>query len=152
MFLFLLIKVKDLGGLNEKDDVDLSYVSLTYIVESTVNTYLWIKATANSKINKIKSTSVKILKIVILLIQRPIKIWPAVMFAANRTDNVIGRIVCLTVSIITINWDKGKGVLNGTKWLRKWLVFFNMLNITKEIHNGKAKLKVNIIWDLKVKT
>jgi hypothetical protein len=88
---------------------------------------------------------------VILLVQRPIKMWPAVMFAAKRTDKVIGRIICLTVSIITINWERGRGVLKGTKCLEKWFGFFKTLNITKDNHSGKANLNVNIIWALKVK-
>lgn len=77
--------------------------------------------------------------------------WPAVMLAAKRTDKVIGRIICLTVSIITINCDKGNGVLSGTKWLKKWCLFLLDLKRIKLIQKGKANLKVNIMWALIVK-
>lgn len=73
------------------------------------------------------------------------------MFAANRTDSVIGRIICLTVSMSTINCDKGNGVLRGTRCLRKWLVLFLKLNIMNLIQRGNAILKVNIICALNVK-
>jgi hypothetical protein len=38
------------------------------------------------------------------------------MFAASRTDSVIGRIRFLTVSIKTINIISAPGVPDGTKW------------------------------------
>jgi len=43
------------------------------------------------------------------------------MFAANRIDSVIGRIILLTVSIITIIGIRNEGVPNGTKWASKLL-------------------------------
>jgi len=58
-----------------------------------------------------------------LFLQRDIKICPAVIFAAKRTERVMGRIIWLTVSIITINWERGSGVLKGTKCLKKWFGF-----------------------------
>ena len=41
--------------------------------------------------------------------------WPAIILAANRTDNVIGRIIFLINSITTINGIKAGGVPWGTK-------------------------------------
>ena len=41
---------------------------------------------------------------------------PATIFAANRIDKVIGRIILLIVSIITIMGIKNVGVPTGTKW------------------------------------
>jgi hypothetical protein len=122
-----------------------------YILIKTVKTYLWIKATAVSsskRANKIKENGEKIL---IVLEHRAIKICPAVILAARRTDNVIGRIICLTVSIMTINWDSPRGVLKGTRWLKKWFVLLKDLKITKEIQNGKARHRVNSICAEKVK-
>jgi hypothetical protein len=58
-------------------------------------------------------------KIVTVLLQSAIRMWPAVIFAARRTERVIGRISWLTLSIITMNWERGRGVLRGTRWLRK---------------------------------
>lgn len=49
------------------------------------------------------------------LLASAIRIWPAVIFAANRTDRVMGRINCLTDSINTINCDRAIGVPLGTK-------------------------------------
>lgn len=71
--------------------------------------------------NKISNmrTDEKILKIKMGLQQRAIKICPAVILAHSRTDKVIGRIICLIVSIITINWERARGVESGTRWAKK---------------------------------
>lgn len=53
---------------------------------------------------------------------RVINKCPAIMFAANRTDSVKGRIMLLTVSIQTINIISNIGVPWGTKWANIWLV------------------------------
>jgi len=87
-----------------------------------------------------------------LFAQRAIRIWPAVIFADRRTESVIGRISCLAVSIITINWDKAKGVLNGTRCLKKWFVLFIALKMIKESQNGKARHKVKTMCAEKVNT
>ena len=44
---------------------------------------------------------------------------PATILAANRTDNVIGRIKFLTNSIKIIKGIKAPGVPEGTKWIKK---------------------------------
>jgi len=36
--------------------------------------------------------------------------WPATILAVNRTDNVMGRMIFLTISMINIKLIKGKGV------------------------------------------
>ena len=41
-----------------------------------------------------------------------------------------------------MNCDKGRGVLKGTRCLRKWFVFIFKLKIIKPNHKGIAKLKV----------
>lgn len=92
------------------------------------------------------------LRIIIVFLQRAIKIWPAVMLAANRTDKVIGRIICLTVSIKTMNWERGRGVLKGTKCLKKWFEFLVELKIMNPNQKGNASLNVIIIWALIVNT
>ena len=65
---------------------------------------------------------------------------------------MIGRIICLTVSIITINCDKGRGVLKGTKWLKKWFVFLRRPKIINPSQKGNTKDKLSIIWAVIVKT
>jgi len=89
--------------------------------------------------------------IMIGVLAKPIKIWPAVMLAARRTDRVTGRIICLTVSIRTINCDRGRGVLVGTMCLRKCVLLNSILNIKEPIQTGRANLKVIAIWALIVK-
>ena len=126
---------------------NISYrVSLKYIDKSITKTYLWINATANSRIRSTIRLKLVMLRIKIELLASAIKICPAVMFAHNRTDRVIGRMIWLMVSIIVINWDRAKGVDRGTKWLKKWLVFFLTENRIILIHTGKAKLNLKSIW------
>ena len=65
------------------------------------------------------------------------------MFAASRIERVIGRIICLAVSIKTINCERNMGVLNGTKCLRKWFGLFIILKIINPNQKGRAKESVN---------
>jgi hypothetical protein len=74
------------------------------------------------------------------------------MLAASRTDSVMGRIIRLTDSIITINCERGSGVPKGTKWAKKFLVFFILLNKRNLNHKGKAIESVSLRWHVKVKT
>lgn len=73
------------------------------------------------------------------------------MFAASRTDKVIGRIMFLTISISTINGIRGAGVPKGTRWARKWRVLLIILKIIKPNHIGKAKERVIARWLVAVK-
>jgi hypothetical protein len=83
---------------------------------------------------------------------RAIKMWPAVILAAKRTDRVMGRISCLILSIITINWESGNGVLRGTRWLKKCVVFLVMLKITMPNQRYNALLNVISMWAVRVNT
>lgn len=47
---------------------------------------------------------------------------PATIFAINRTERVIGRIMFLIDSIRTIKGMRADGVLWGTIWANIWLV------------------------------
>ena len=60
------------------------------------------------------------------LLMRIINKCPATMLAANRTDNVRGRITLLTISIKTINGIKGQGVPTGTKCDKKKFKLFKV--------------------------
>lgn len=122
------------------------------MVVSIVKTYLWIAATAISRKNKIRRTDDRGLIIVVVDLLRAIRMCPAVMLAARRTANVIGRIICLILSIKTMNWDSGSGVLKGTKWLRKWALFLVSLKSTIPNHSGKAAEKVISMWAVRVNT
>jgi hypothetical protein len=74
------------------------------------------------------------------------------MLAASRTERVIGRISWLMLSIITINWERGSGVLRGTKCLKKCVVFFVILKITIPSHKHRALLNVISMWAVRVNT
>lgn len=67
---------------------------------------------------------------------------PAIILAANRTANVPGRIIFLTVSIHTINGISTGGVPWGTRWVNIWIVFFVHPYSINDTHKGKAKVKV----------
>lgn len=69
---------------------------------------------------------------------------PAIIFAANRTERVIGRIIFLIVSIKTIKKDRAMGVPKGTKWVNIWfIILIQPYNINK-IQNGSAIDKATI--------
>ena len=77
-------------------------------------TYAWINATVISKILKIAIIVIDTKEfeydIKEKLDSNEIKRCPATMFADNRTDKVIGRIMFLTISMITIKFISGVGV------------------------------------------
>lgn len=77
--------------------------------------------------------------------------WPAIIFAANRTAKVPGRIKFLIVSIQTIKGIKMLGVPCGTKWANIWLVWLIHPYSINLIHKGNAKDKVKVIWLVLVK-
>lgn len=70
------------------------------------------------------------------------KRWPAIIFAANRTESVIGRITFLTISITTINGIRTGGVPLGTRWAKKFVILFIILYKINLTHKGKAKESV----------
>lgn len=70
--------------------------------------------------------------------------WPLIIFAINRTDNVIGRIRFLTVSMITMKELSKIGEPKGTKWVINLLNLFNILKIINLNHKGKARYIVKI--------
>lgn len=81
------------------------------------------------------------------------KRWPAIIFAANRTDKVIGRIMFLIISMITIKGISAAGVPIGTKWARKSVILLIILNIMNLNQKGKANERViaKCLVDVKVK-
>ena len=69
--------------------------------------------------------------------------WPATILAANRIDSVIGRIILLTVSIITIIGIKAGGVPKGTKCANK-LLYWNTIEYNIE-PNQMGNASTNVI-------
>jgi hypothetical protein len=71
-------------------------------------------ATANSKIVRINLPGMAIANLALFLImkfpKRLINRCPAIMFAVNRMDSVIGRMMFLISSIKTMKFIKGTGV------------------------------------------
>jgi len=84
--------------------------------------------------------------------KRDIKRCPAIKLAVSRTQRVIGRIILLVNSIITINIIKGFGVPWGTKWAKTWLVFFVHPNSIKEVHKINEIGRVTVRWEVREKT
>jgi hypothetical protein len=101
--------------------VSCHYVtSLEYSVLSTANTYDWITATADSRINRricamISTHSKECLIAGPLFPSRVSSRCPAIMLAVSRTASVPGRIIFLTVSMQTINGIRAVGVPWGTR-------------------------------------
>lgn len=71
---------------------------------------------------------------------------PAIILAVKRIDSVIGRIISLIDSIITIKGIKSQGVLDGVKWENISVV--NLIHPNNIIPNHKVKEndKQNLIW------
>ena len=122
-----------------------------------IKTYDWIRATAVSKTNN----AIKGIKIVSkidalepgsLEVTKVISKCPATIFAASRTDSVIGRIIFLTISINTIKGINTIGVPRGTKWAKKDLISKIIELPITAIHIGSAILKVKVKWAEEVKT
>ena len=121
--------------------------SFKYNELKIVKTYDWIQATATSNIN---SKINLIIKIVIIIIDtlgpwEPNNVnnkWPATILAANRIDKVIGRIIFLTVSIITIIGIKNEGVPKGTRWANNLLYWKIIENNIVPNQIGKARTNV----------
>jgi hypothetical protein len=64
------------------------------------------------------------------------------MLAANRTERVIGRIIFLIISIITIKGIRGAGVPKGTKCAKKFNVLLVMEKIINPNQKGSASERV----------
>ena len=72
--------------------------------------------------------------------------WPALMFAANRKDKVIGRTIIDEDSIRTRNGFSHVGAPSGSKWAivaEGDFVALEMININ---HIGSPKVRVNRRW------
>ena len=121
--------------------------SFKYNELKIVKTYDWIQATATSNIN---SKINLIIKIIIIIIDtlgpwEPNNVnnkWPATILAANRIDKVIGRIIFLTVSMITIIGIKNEGVPKGTRWANNLLYWKIIENNIVPNQIGKARTNV----------
>ena len=121
--------------------------SFKYNELKIVKTYDWIQATATSNINNKINLIIKI----IIIIADTFGPWepnsvnnkcPATILAAKRIDKVIGRIMFLTVSIITIIGIKKEGVPSGTKWANKLLYWKIIENSIVPNQIGKANTRV----------
>lgn len=98
-------------------------------MERIANTYDWMTATADSRVNNKICVNNKIL---IINKEREdpvfpnnvISKWPAIILAESRIANVPGRITFLISSIYTINGISTPGVPWGIKWLNMCWVWF----------------------------
>jgi len=69
---------------------------------------------------------------------------PAIIFAANRTERVIGRMILLIISIHTINDIRAIGVPWGTKCANICIVWLIQPYSIKDSQRGRAKVRVKI--------
>lgn len=118
-----------------------------------MNTYAWIQATADSRIVNNKGTGIDKAPIKgdILVNAFPrsdIRRCPAIKLAVNRTHKVMGRIIFLTSSIITINIIRAAGVPCGTRWDSMWFVFFNQPNSIKDNQKISDNGNVTVRWEV----
>jgi len=60
------------------------------------------------------------------ILRTAIRVCPAIILAARRTESAIGRINNLIISIITIKGIKIYGVPEGTKWDKNTWKFKNI--------------------------
>lgn len=82
---------------------------------------------------------------------RDIKRCPATKLADKRTDNVIGRIIFLIISIITIKFISWLGVPIGVRWIIIFLKDFNHPHNIIDNHKIKEIEKLIEIWAVGVK-
>jgi len=122
-----------------------------------VNTYDWIKATADSKVKriiwvKIKEIKIKLEEEAVWFPRSVISKCPATILAIKRTAKVRGRIIFLTDSIKTIKGIRRVGVLWGTKWANICFILFNQPNNIKAVHKGslRVKVKARCLEDVKI--
>jgi len=78
--------------------------------------------------------------------------WPALMFAASRKDNVIGRTNVLTVSIRIRKGFSHEGAPPGRREAKVVEVLNLNLEIIKLNHNGKPRASVKNRWEEELNT
>lgn len=78
--------------------------------------------------------------------------WPALILAANRIDNVTGRTEILTVSTKTRKGLRPAGAPAGKKWAVTLKKFINNPDKIKENHKGSPKENAKLRWLLKLNT
>jgi len=78
--------------------------------------------------------------------------WPALIFAANRNDRVIGRTAILTVSIKIRNGFSQAGAPAGRRDANVVKGLNEKLEKIKANQRGRPNLKVNKRWDVALKT
>ena len=93
--------------------------SLTYRTNNVVKTYDWINDTATSRTQSVMHAGILIvsnlLAEIVALPRRESNRWPATMFAINRIESVMGRMMFLVISISTMKFINGVGVPSGTR-------------------------------------
>lgn len=124
-----------------------------YSVINVINTYAWIQATADSKIVSIigiMNMIIEEIKFVDIIAfpNSDINKCPAIIFAVSRTHKVIGRIMFLVSSMITMNLISAIGVPCGRRWDSMCFVFFIHPNIIIDNHIINDIGKVMERWEV----
>jgi len=76
---------------------------------------------------------------------------PAIRLAVNRTHSVIGRIVTLVSSMITMKAIRAVGVPCGTRWVSMWFVFFVHPKRIIVNHIERDRGRVTVRWEVNEK-
>ncbi len=133
-----------------------------YIQVKIINTYVWIRATPNSKPKSItKITIGKISPIEVkfsnksILHEKPIitfkRLWPAIKFINSRTPKLIGFAIYDINSIGTSNKAKKNVVLEGKNKLKVFILYFSNVIKFIPINTANDKVNVTIKWLVAVK-
>jgi hypothetical protein len=90
--------------------------------------------------------------LIIKFLRRISRRCPAIMFAASRTDRVIGRIMLLIISIRTIIGRRGEGVPTGTRWINILFMDAFIVNNMRDAQMVNAAGRVITMWAVYLNT
>lgn len=112
-----------------------------------------MQATADSRTVNAMGEAKEIMALNFLILNKEfpnkdIKRWPAIKLAVKRTQSVIGRIILLTISIMTINIIRRVGVPWGKRCASICLVFLIHPNIIKDSQKVRDKGRVITNWEV----
>jgi len=77
-----------------------------------------------------------------------IRRWPAIRFAVSRTHSVIGRMIVLVSSMITINIIRAGGVPWGRRWASMCFVLVIHPVVTTIVHRPRERGRVTERWEV----
>lgn len=120
------------------------------------NTYAWIMETAISKIIRIFCVIIMVSKVQVDNRgpdepSKDINKCPAIIFAVSRIARVIGRMISLSDSIMTIKGIRGVGVPWGVRWDKRLFKYVEILKVIIPSQIGRENERQNLICLVEVK-